>query len=240
MTWKKILQYILLAVVSLIVVGSVGFYIWAEQTYDPTEELESLVGDIPEEDDWIIYEPTESKNTGIILYPGAKVEPEAYSYLAKSLSEQGYYVGIPDLNLNLAIMDASKADEMIEKYPEVEHWYIGGHSMGGVSAGTYAYKNQDIIDGVIFLASYPMNSNDFSDVDMPMLSIYSELDGLVTHEDIEDSKEIVSNDTTFHEIKGGNHGQFGMYGQQKGDNEAEIAPLEQQDEIVDTIVNWLP
>ena len=42
-----------------------------------------------------------------------------------------------------------------------------------------------------------------------------------------------------HEIKGGNHGQFGIYGAQKGDSKPSISVKKQQDEMVSVTSTWL-
>lgn len=72
-----------------------------------------------------------------------------------------------------------------------------------------------------------------------MLSIYGEQDGLSTLEDIEKSRLQFSRDATFVEIKGGNHAQFGLYGDQKGDGQAEIEPLEQQHQVIEALTKWI-
>lgn len=236
---RKFIKYGLISVAALIIFAFIGIYIWAQQTYEPTNQLKNLVGEVELEEGWVIYEPQESKKTGVILYPGARVEPEAYSYIAQQLSKQGYYVGIPEVNLNIAITNINKAEEMMEQYPSIEKWYIGGHSLGGVTAASFAHANLDMVDGLFFLASYPRSANDFSETDLPTLSIYAEKDGLTTLSDIEDSKRVLSDETVFYEIKGGNHAKFGMYGPQKGDNEVEMPVKEQQDIIVDVLDKWL-
>jgi hypothetical protein len=95
---KKIIKYGFISLAVLLVIGCSAFFIWSQQTYESSKRLNDLVQPIPHEDDWIIFEPNENiagKSTGIILYPGAKVEPEAYSYIAQQLSDKGYFVGIP-------------------------------------------------------------------------------------------------------------------------------------------------
>ncbi|MGE7649593.1 alpha/beta hydrolase [Peribacillus frigoritolerans] len=42
-----------------------------------------------------------------------------------------------------------------------------------------------------------------------------------------------------HKIAGGNHGQFGVYGKQKGDNEATISAKKQQEEMIAVTKKWL-
>lgn len=46
-------------------------------------------------------------------------------------------------------------------------------------------------------------------------------------------------ETLFYEIDGGNHGQFGSYGKQKGDGDAKISEEKQQDITTEYIVNFL-
>ena len=48
----------------------------------------------------------------------------------------------------------------------------------------------------------------------------------------------MSKNNTMHMIKG-NHANFGMYGEQKGDNASLITPKAQRDETVKVIEEWL-
>ncbi|MGA4718637.1 alpha/beta hydrolase [Fictibacillus nanhaiensis] len=237
---KRLIKKAFLVIAVLFVCALIGFFVWTQQTYEPTKELLRSVGDIEREDDWVTFQPSgTNKEVGIVLYPGAKVEPEAYGYLGKSLSESGYTVGIPKFNLNLAMLETNKAEEWIKQNPSIKKWFIGGHSLGGVSAASFANENPDVINGVILLASYPASGDDFSNKDTPILSIYAEKDGLTTRDKIEETKSLLSRETVLFEIKGGNHAQFGMYGEQKGDNQADISAKSQQDIVSEEIIKWL-
>lgn len=187
----------------------------------------------------MIFNQDSSKKTGIVLYPGGKVEPEAYSYYGKQLANKGYLVAIPNVRFNFALFDSNKATKIIESYPSIEKWVIGGHSLGGVSAAKFAYDHPKKVDGVFLLGSYPSEGSDFSKTVTPMLSIYAEKDGLTTVDKINETQKLLSQIATMHEIKDGNHGQFGVYGIQKGDNEAGITVKEQQDEMVSVTSKWL-
>jgi Alpha/beta hydrolase family len=238
---KKIIKLALIPFLAVILAGGAGFYIWSQATYKPSEELFELVGEenTHREKDWIVFDPGEVRKAGIIIYPGAKVEPEAYSYLGKELAENGYLVLVPEMRLNFSILEGNKAEELIAHYPEIESWYSGGHSLGGVSAASYAFNHQDLIDGVILLGSYPGSGTDFSGSSISMLSIYAEKDGLTTPGKIEETRHLLSDDAVLYEIEGGNHAQFGMYGPQKGDNPAAIPPQRQQDLLIEKILRWL-
>jgi len=239
---KKWIKYFLIGLVVLLVLVVTGFYIWSQQTYEPSEELNSLV-DIEliseKEDGTISFEPENANGKGIILYPGALVEPKAYGYYAQELAKEGYVVVVPAVRLNFAIFDANRADTTIKNYPEIDTWVVGGHSLGGVAAASYAHDHMDTIGGVIFLASYPSNGADFSDSTIPMLSLYGDQDGLTSLEDIEDTKHLLSDSAHTHGIQGGNHAQFGLYGEQPGDQPADILAKEQQDEMIEVTIQWL-
>lgn len=208
--------------------------------YGPTSEMDLYVSetDYSIDGDFTIFSPENSNGKGIILYPGAFVEAQSYGYLAKRLSENGFLVCLLSVPIHLSILASNKADSFISLHPEISSWVVGGHSMGGVSAAIFASKNLARVDGLILLASYPASSTDLSNAELPVLSIYAELDGLTTLSDIEESKALLPEDTVFAKINGGNHAGFGMYGDQKKDNQALITNIQQQNAIVELILNF--
>ncbi|MGE7887252.1 alpha/beta hydrolase [Bacillus cereus] len=230
--WMKIVLYSLLGI---LMVGGITFLTWSQFTYKPTKEALSLVGNKKDEEN-IVFGQKDAK-IGVVFYQGAKVEVESYSYLGEALAKDGHFVVMPKLPLNLAILGTNVVDSVIEKYPEVQKWYVAGHSMGGAMISRYAFQHEEKVDGIILLGSYP--ADDFSTKLIPMLSIYGEVDGLATVEKIKNSIKLMSKNATMHMIKGGNHANFGMYGEQKGDNASLITPKAQQDETVKVIEQWL-
>lgn len=234
---KKKLLIAFLTLTILIILSLSIFFIWTQNTYErisadqiEIEEVKIL------EDDWHMY-TAENAEKGIILYPGAKVEPEAYAYLAQELSKQNITIAIPSVRLNLPIFDISKANEIIENDQHIE-WYIAGHSMGGAAAAMYADQNLDKINGLILLGAYAASNETLNESDLPVLSISGSEDGLSTPEKIKENSSNLPSATNFIEIPGGNHAYFGVYGSQSGDNESELTVKEQQDVIIDTILNW--
>ena len=229
------MKIVLYSLLGILLIGSISFFVWSQFSYKPTEEALSLVDDKKDED-YIVFGEKDAK-IGVIFYQGAKVEAEAYSYLGEALAKDGHFVVMPKLPLNLAILGINEVGSVIEKYPEVQKWYVAGHSMGGAMISKYAFQHEEKVDGIIFLGSYP--ADDFSTKSIPMLSIYGEVDALATVEKIENNKKFMSKNTTMHMIKGGNHAHFGMYGEQKGDNASLITPKAQRDETVKVIEEWL-
>lgn len=239
---NKKTRYLLIGILIAILITVGGMLTWTNQTYKPTEDLMQMVSTEEYElvDDFYVFGPKgEDKKTGIVLYPGALVEPLAYGYYANELSKAGYLVAVPNVRFNLSITDNNKAEEFIQEHKEIEEWYVGGHSMGGVSAAMYAEKNDDIISGLILLGSYPASSTQLADNPLKVLNLYAEYDGLTTLDEIEESKKNLPDSTQFIEIKGGNHAQFGMYGEQKKDGQAQIDALMQQKEAIQQTLKFL-
>lgn len=233
---KRKLKWIGLSLLGILLVAVIGFIVWTQLTYGPTDEALSYAAEAVQVDNRLEFGDRTSE-VGIIFYPGAKVDKEAYAYYGTRLAEAGNFVAIPSLRLNLGILDIDAAETIIEAHPDIERWVVAGHSLGGSAASGYALEHESLVDGVIFLASYPISS--MTESGLRVLSISGELDGLATPADIEASRDNVPSDTTFHQIEGGNHANFGMYGPQDGDNDSPLSSKQQLDETLDQIVDWL-
>ena len=165
-------------------------------------------------------------STGFLFYPGGRVDYRAYAPVLRKIAEQGYFVAVVKVKLNLAFFDVKAADQVIAKYPQVERWAIGGHSLGGVAAAIYAKDHLDTIRAIVFWASYPADDA-LKNSNILVLSIHGSHDGLATGDKINASKTLFPEQTQYVSIEGGNHGQFGSYGIQAGGNAATISPEEQ-------------
>jgi pimeloyl-ACP methyl ester carboxylesterase len=158
--------------------------------------------------------------------------------LARILAEHGFLVVIPQMPLNLAVLDAGRAAQVMEDFPEIESWAIGGHSLGGAMAANYAFRNPEKLDGLFMLAAYPPEGNDLSTHNLKVISIYGTRDGLAKPEKVLAAEALLPADTVFVPIPGGNHGQFGWYGEQAGDNPAQISREEQQSQTVEALLDF--
>ncbi len=194
---------------------------------DSTETV-TVVDDRP-----ITFTPVDATSTGLIIYPGAFVEPHSYAPAAHALANDGAFVAIVPMPLSLAILGSNRADGVIEDHPEVTDWVIAGHSLGGVMAARYTSNHPESIDGLALWASYPEDGVDLSSWNGETTSIFGTLDGLTKVTDIEDSRARLPSSTAFVAIEGGNHAYFGWYGAQRGDNPATITREDQQRIIID-------
>ncbi|MCM3322671.1 alpha/beta family hydrolase [Cytobacillus kochii] len=236
---KKIIKSKVFLILSALVVTAIGgFFIWTQFTYHSVNEPTIPVDNqIRVEDDWLLFGDPNSQ-IGIILYPGAKVEPEAYAYIGQELAKENLFIAIPHVTLNIAILDVSKANDIISTYKDV-NWFVGGHSMGGAAAAMYADKNIDQVHGLILLGAYASDNDTLTNSKLPVLSISGSNDGLSTPAKVDEKKVFLPDEADFVEIEGGNHAYFGVYGEQSGDNPADISIKKQQETIIDTITHWI-
>jgi hypothetical protein len=193
-----------------------------------------------ERSDWLIFEPrNEPIDTGLIIYPGGRVEPEAYAPAARSIAEQGILVVIPPMPFNLAVMAPNAAQEIIGRFAEIDHWAIGGHSLGGSMAARFASRHPDTVEGLVLWASYPAQADDLSGLPLNVISIYASEDQLATPQEILASEALLPADSRLLLIDGGNHAQFGWYGPQSGDGQAKISREAQQQIIIEATMELL-
>ena len=94
---------------------------------------------------------------------------------------------------------------------------------------------KDEINGLILLASYPVDDLG----NMPVLSIYGSNDKTLNKETYDESKSLMDNNLTEYVINGGNHAQFGSYGNQSGDGIATISPENQRDQTEKAILDFI-
>jgi hypothetical protein len=241
---RKIWLWLGISLSGIIILSIGGFVIWANQAAQPMPEaLEAMESNELVEvvsEPWFIFTPAEAQpEIGIIFYPGGRVDARAYAPSAQALAQQGILVVITPMPLNLAVLAPGKASEVIDHFPEVDTWIIGGHSLGGSMAAQYASGNLGTIDGLMFWASYPAQSTNLSTTGLSVISIYATNDGLATPEKVLASEPLLPSSTNWTVIDGGNHAQFGWYGEQAGDGAATISRQEQQDQVVDAVIIWI-
>ena len=176
------------------------------------------------EDGTMVFKP-DNATKGFIFYPGGKVEYTAYQPLMAACAEEGILCVLVEMPFNLAVLDMNAADGIQEDYPEIEEWYIGGHSLGGSMAASYLENNAEDYEGLILLGSY--STADLSDTELDVLSIHGSEDKVMNHGKYADSKANLPDDFTEIVIDGGCHAYFGMYGAQDGDGTPTITNEEQ-------------
>ena len=242
MNWLKKRWWLVL--IGILFATVIGFIAWG--LIIPAPMPEALAALQPDSqvsvstEPWLVFQPAQQvPSTGFIIYPGGRVDPRAYAPQAHEIAAHGYLVVIVPMPLNLAVLGSGQASSVIQAFPDIEKWVIGGHSLGGSMAALYAYNHNDQIDGLVLWASYPASSNNLSNSAIKTSSISASLDGLATPDKIDASHSLLPADTTWVQIAGGNHAQFGWYGDQPGDNPATISRVEQQAQVIQSTLELL-
>ena len=186
----------------------------------------------------IRLQPATPKHTGLVFYPGAKVDPRAYVRILRPAAQAGYTVVIVKFPFNLAVFGIRSANDVVGRDDGIDRWIVGGHSLGGAMAATYASDDHDELDGLLLYAAYPAGSlRERTGLDVT--SVFGTEDGLATVADIEASRADLPPDTEFVPIEGGIHAFFGDYGAQSGDGTPTISRDDAQTQIIAATLDQL-
>jgi len=174
---------------------------------------------------------------GFIFYPGGKVEHTAYEPLMKACAERGLLCVLVEMPFRLAVFDINAASGIPEQYPQIDSWYIGGHSLGGSMAAQHLTKHTDQFDGLVLLGSY--STADLSQLELNVLSVYGSEDQVLNRDSYEEYWSNLPEETHELIIDGGCHAYFGMYGSQDGDGVPSISQTDQIIQTADAISNFI-
>lgn len=232
---KKLLIRSGLMLVLLVVVAVLGGVVWATaSTYPPdTQALEGWER-AEKGNGWYAFYPGsgQPETVGVIFYTGGLVDSRAYALMAEGIAQEtDVLVVVPEVPLNLVILNTNLADGIRADFPQVERWIVGGHSLGATGAAIYADSHPEVA-GLFFWAGGSWEPNDLSDTAIPILSLHGSIDGIYTEEEWESSRPYAPPETEYVTIEGANHSYFGNYGIQAGDTAPTLARSIPQTEII--------
>ena len=228
---------------AILVIGGLGYFAIPQPLLPEARAALASTADVAfsREDDRYVFEPlATAATTGLILYPGGKVDPVAYAPTARDLAGLGYLVEIVPMPANLAVLGIDRASEVIAAHPEIKRWAIGGHSLGGSMAAQYLASHPGSAQGLVLWASYSAATLPVDgETSVRSLLVYGSLDagvaGYTSGEHIANlgapPKVVV--------IEGGNHEQMGWYTGQPNDPPATISRDEQQRQLIIATATFL-
>ncbi|WP_168169766.1 alpha/beta hydrolase [Candidatus Izimaplasma bacterium ZiA1] len=237
LTFTKASKHIILILISLCILSIISLTVYSSSSYQSLTEMEDEINNLmfteyntTETNSYIKYE-VENPVKHILFVPGGLVEPSSYKYLATKICSAGYNVTIYKPLYNLAILTSFLIDDYLDN--KMDNVIIG-HSLGGVVGSMVASKESSISE-LVLLGSYPIKEINYQDV----LIITAENDLLTDNEKINESLYLIKTSYQIENIVGGNHAQFGWYGPQKKDGVASISTINQQDQVVTLILEFI-
>ncbi|MGV8876640.1 MAG: alpha/beta hydrolase [Rhodoglobus sp.] len=240
---RRILLTLMISFATVLVLAAAAILVWANVGVMQAESgpLEMVRANpavsVHETPNSFILAPTDgASGTGLVFIPGAKVIADAYLYkLSGTVVESGLTVVITKPILNLAFFDQRSLTTFTDAVPDIDTWFVGGHSLGGVRACQYAA--QPGVSGLILFGSYC--ANDLTGLHTRALSLSGGNDQLSTPEKIMAAARLLPASTTFFPINNANHASFGDYGIQPGDGVATITSTQVRDVITAEVDNFI-
>lgn len=239
---KKRTKLILSVCLVILLLVGIGGYAYVSDYYHADEiALTAMINQtnqlqIEQDGDMTWFVP-EKLSAGLIFYPGGKVEHSAYAPLLRACAERGNLCALIQMPCNLAVFNVNGANGVWEQFPDVERWYIAGHSLGGAMAANYAAAHSEDCDGLILLAAY--STKDLSQMSLRVLSIYGSEDEVMNRNAYKKNWANLPADTTEVILGGGCHAQFGSYGPQDGDGIPTISGEEQIRQTAEAIAAFV-
>jgi dienelactone hydrolase len=214
---KKLIKAAAVVVLALglVTYGYLSYTTERDRAMPAADALAALESDSAVEvslDDWLVMTPKNTPNgIGIVVYPGAHCDIRGYAPVLKEIAAAGYLVVVPEMPFDFSIFAPDRADEVRAAYPEIEHWVIAGHSLGGAMAARYAQLNQDNLAGLIVFDSYPPKSNSLADSELPILLFERVRDDGSRDQKFIDNDELFPEDVPRIMIPGGQHMYYGSF-----------------------------
>jgi len=231
---------ILAAIIVAILLLTFGWLTYSTQSNlaSPTPQaMAALTTDettIVETGDWLVMRPAVPAPVGgLILYPGANCDIRGYAPVLSEIAAGGYLAVAVSMPFDFAIFAPDRADAVRAAFPEIEHWVIAGHSMGGAMAGRYAFNHQDDLAGLIVWDSYPPEANDLSNSRLPVLHIHRATLGGAPPEKFTAKRHLFPEASEWVPIPGGVHMYFGSF--DGGGYEEEWEALISRDEQLEAV-----
>ncbi|ALV47893.1 hypothetical protein MB46_19685 (plasmid) [Arthrobacter alpinus] len=230
-------------VTAVLVIVAACFIAWANTTYPTnTQRLSQVRSDTrivyEELDNVIRLKPAEAQSTqGLIFLVGAKVEPQSYAATLSDAAAEGTTVLIVRPPLNLALLQFDSFETLTRYGPGVQTWAVGGHSMGGVKACTYAQDSR--VTKLLLFASYCSSDTLAKRSDLEVLSLQGSQDKVIKRENLENFSSLMPEHSQIITLNGVTHAQFGDYGQQSGDGTADVTTTEAHQLISEQVLPFL-
>lgn len=236
-TFRKILKTIWVTI-GIAFVGWL-FYSYQSHGVDKLYLQDSNLVAVEDTENFYLFTPQKEGKNVLIFYPGAMVEAKAYVPLCRKMAESGVKTYLIKMPWRLAVKGYNKPIELNLLNNTAQTYIIAGHSQGGKMAAQFVYEHPGLIDKLILIGTTHPRDISLADITIPVLKIYGSNDGVADEKSVVDNQSKLPATTLFVRIDGANHSQFGYYGFQFGDNNADISREQQQAEVEKNMLDFI-
>jgi alpha/beta superfamily hydrolase len=194
---------------------------------------------------WTFTPSGAGRDTGLLFFAGAMVDPRAYAPLMRQVAEAGHPVLLIRLPRRGAFGGAdgpevlNRAVTATLSAPAVRNWVVAGHSKGGLVAARLARTAAPSLVGLVLIGTSHPRDFSLANTRLAVTRIYGTRDTVADVEKLEANRTNLPAVITDVRIDGGNHSQFGSYGFQPGDWPATISREDQQRQTLRAILESL-
>lgn len=215
------------------------FYSYQSQGVDPQFLQTNKIVKVTITDDFYLFAPTKKFTKVFIFYPGAMVDTKAYVPLCRKIAENNIKVYLIKMPWRLASIGYKKPIELDLFQDKTKTYILSGHSQGAKMAAQFVFENPDLVNKLILIGSSHPRDISLANIKIPILKIYGSKDGIADEKSILANRSKLPTMTKMVRIVGANHSQFGYYGFQLGDNNADINREQQQTETLKNILEFI-
>jgi pimeloyl-ACP methyl ester carboxylesterase len=204
---------ILLGLAGLLVLGGLLLVGWYQVDGQPRPEAAAFLQGpgytaVEEADGTLVFTPASPNGRGLVIFHGALIKPRSYGKTAAYFAGRGYLLYIPAGPMRLSIRAVDSAAARLPSFG-VRQWFLLGHSMGGFAALDLLARHGPPVAAVgLWATAMPA---DFSGLDVPMLMLWGDRDGLMPRERFEEAQKSLPAGTRFEIVPGANHQDFALY-----------------------------
>ncbi|HMP01563.1 MAG TPA: alpha/beta fold hydrolase [Gemmatales bacterium] len=195
--------------------------------------------------DWSFTPAKGGSPSALLFFPGGGVEPVAYAPLARAIAADGWAVYVVKLPGKTTAAELHRQNaialgkSVMSSKPEIKHWVVAGHSMGGSIAARFVHEEPSLFRGLILIGTTHPRDFDLSGFTGEVTKVYGTEDKVAQQAQSEANRRLLPARTTWVRVEGGNHAQFGSYGLQPGDGRATISREEQLKATCNAVVSSL-
>ena len=194
---------------------------------------------------WQFHRSGSTSRIGLILIPGALVDPVAYAPLTAAVARGGHTAVLIEVPRRGAFGGAdspevrARVSAAMRGLPDVQGWVVAGHSLGGRIAATLMRTPDPKFAGLALIGTSHPRDFSLAHLEIPVLQVFGTRDTVADADKVVNALGNLPSTTRSVRIDGGNHSQFGSYGFQPGDWPATISREMQQQLTVRALLAFL-